>query len=441
MSQPGAVASQTKFRFTNEMLQKIAEHPHVLGWICGFPDLREIHSKWIKYIWKTKKGRALNAHRGSYKSTAIVYVGAVWYLLFNPNARVFIVRKTYEDAANAVATIARIMESPIIRELFKFAHREYPEFKVRSEGKLLFSFKRSLTDDVSITAFGLKSPFTGHHCDILICDDISTPKDRISRAEREFTKFMWRELSTNIIDRGKPCCYIGTPWHKEGVESLIKDILISFGIDDVGIMTPEMVEDARSKTTPSLFAANYLMQFVADDDALFKDPNITEKWPKNGLGRVEAHLDAAYGGMNSNALTIMAKEYATGKIRAKGYTFPGNVKDHLDEICKILAAYGCRTIHVEEQGDKGYVADMLKARNLNVKSYMESTNKQIKIGSYLYKYWPEIWWDPDSDDGYMMQVVDWTAETKENDDAPDSAACLLRAMFGRLEARKGRWAA
>jgi hypothetical protein len=108
-----------------QLLQTIYDHPHILGNIAGKDKLTELHSEWINYIWKTDKHRSLQAHRGSYKSTAIGAVGAVWWLLFHPDDRIAIVRKTFTDAADTVATIAKIMADPRIREIFYIAQREY----------------------------------------------------------------------------------------------------------------------------------------------------------------------------------------------------------------------------------------------------------------------------------------------------------------------------
>jgi hypothetical protein len=111
---------QNKFYYNEESLQLLCDNPHAIGWIAGRTKLTALHSQWIKYVWLSGKSVALMAHRGSYKSTAIVVIGAVWYMLMNPDIRIAIVRKTFSDAADAVSTIAKIMEMPEIRELFKF---------------------------------------------------------------------------------------------------------------------------------------------------------------------------------------------------------------------------------------------------------------------------------------------------------------------------------
>lgn len=423
--------------YTLEHLQLIREKPHILGWMLGYKDLSDIHSEWIKYIWTSGRGVALNAHRGSYKSTAIVIVGSVWYLLFNPEARIFIVQKTFSDAAEAVATIAKNIDQPEIRELFYFAQGEYPEFRSRREGSVEFSFKKHKTKDPSLKAFGLTSQFTGHHADFILCDDISTVKDRLSKAEREFTKSMWREISTNVIDRGKPCCYIGTPWHKDGVESIIPSPL-KFSINECNIMTAEQVEEARRRTTPALFAANYLLEFAADDDALFKNP-VYGEWESENIERVYAQVDAAFGGEDFIALTLMARRKRDQKIQAIGFIWSGTIADHIQDVVDKMKLYNCKKIYVELNPDKGYTSQMLKAKGVSVVEYQENTNKQHKIATHLFEVWPEIIWDEGSDELYMEQIVDWTPISKEHDDAPDSASSLCRAKYSKKAASQARW--
>ena len=178
--------------YTVEHLAAIKENPHIISWILGKDNHSQVHSEWIRFIWGTGKSVSLNAHRGSYKSTAIALIGSIWYMLFHPEVRICLVRKTYEDAAKGVNAIAQMMESPEIRELFRFAHGEYPDFRMRREGRIDFTFRKSKTPEGSVTGLGVNGNFTGKHFDFILVDDILTIKDKLSRAEREFTKVMWR---------------------------------------------------------------------------------------------------------------------------------------------------------------------------------------------------------------------------------------------------------
>jgi hypothetical protein len=431
-----AKANNTQFYFDHETLELIRDNPHALGWICGYTKLTPLHSEWVKHIWVAGKSVSLMAHRGSFKSTSIVYIGTLWYLLFNPNARIAIVRKTYADAADATETIAKLFDNPTVRELFKFAHGSYPEFTKRKEGVVTMSFKEFNTPEGSLNAFGIASPFTGRHFDFILCDDISTLKDRLSKAEREFTKNIWRELSTNVINRGCPCCYVGTPWAREGVEEIIPEPK-KYSIYDCNLITPAELEQIRSTTTPALFAANYELKFVADDDALFKDPQY-DNWHTSDIESVRGQIDAAYGGSDFCALTFAARR-KDGKLQMIGFTHRGAIAEWIPRVVELCKLYRVKKVFVEKQSDRGWTASMLRKEHVNVSEYDENLKKQHKIATFLYELWPRIVWAPETDDEYLSQVIDWTAEAKANDDAPDSASSLIRACYSTKGARLGRW--
>ena len=55
----------------------------------------------------------------------------------------------------------------------------------------------------------------------------------------------------------------------------------------------------------------------------------------------------------------------------------------------------------------------------------------IKITTYLRKWWGKIVFVEGTDQEYIDQIMDYT-ENAEHDDAPDSAACLVRVLDKRL---------
>lgn len=421
--------------YTVEHLAAIKENPHIISWILGKDNHSQVHSEWIRFIWGTGKSVSLNAHRGSYKSTAIALIGSIWYMLFHPEVRICLVRKTYEDAAKGVNAIAQMMESPEIRELFRFAHGEYPEFRMRREGRIDFTFRKSKTPEGSVTGLGLNGNFVGKHFDFILADDISTIKDKLSRAEREFTKVMWRELITNIVDPGKPCCYIGTPWHPDGVESLITPR--KYSINDVSILTPEQIAEKKANCTPSEWAANYLLEFAPAENAPFREP-LWGDWLTRDIESPVAHLDAAYGGADACALTIMARR-ASQEIQAVGFLFPGSIKDWAPTVWEKMKLYRAKKLYCEKQSDRGYTAMLMKAQGASVHEYDENMNKQHKIQTYGSEIWDRLIWSKDTDDRYMTQITDWTYDSKDHDDAPDSMSCLSKLRYSKLGAKSERW--
>jgi hypothetical protein len=428
--------------FTIDDLALIREYPHILGHLAGYKDLTILHSNWVRYVWEYdgEKLRSMMAHRGSFKTSGVTVVGAVWRLLFHPDQTIMILRKTHAEAVDTVATIAKIFHMQEIRELFFFAHGEYPEFKLEriGEGKLDFSFKKKTDIAPSIIGMGSSSPLTGKHADIVIVDDLSTLLSRLSRAEREMDKQIWREVATNIVNRNGFCRYVGTPWHPDGVESIIPTP-IKFPYSITGLISEANLAEIKLNTTPTLFACNYELEFVSSENALFKDP-VWGDWMTDEIEGVRAHLDMAYGGGDTTALTIAARR-SSGKIQAVGFRFTGNGADWLNRIGEILKMYKCRIVATENNADKGWTVKELKNRGFAVKDYNESTNKVHKISTYLWECWPNLVWCKETDPEYMVQITDWTAEQKSAglDDSPDSAASLCRAFYSKKASMVSRW--
>jgi hypothetical protein len=419
--------AKVPFKVGIEQLEIIRDHPHILGWIAGKTKLTELHSSWIKHIWDTNEHTAIQAHRGSYKTTSVGAVGIIRWMLFNPDDRIAVVRKTFTDAAEIVTMVGQLMETREIQELFKAAYGFYPKAKVKKYGRLLYNFKTTITPEGSVTAHGLDGSLTGKHYDKILTDDIVTLKDRISLADRERTREMVREIYTNIIDPGKPVMAIGTPWHRDDAWNDVPCAIYKFPISKCNILTPDEIELKRKTTTPFLFAVNYELEFQADESCLFQNPTWCE-WDYLAP-QVIFHLDAAFDGDHTCALTAMTKsKLQVGRLQGKGWTYPGNVKDWAPEIARIYKTHRGTQIHVETNADKGYTGDLLRTFGLNVIDYAETENKGIKISTHLYQAWDFIDWSQDTEPEYMNQVLDWKMG-QEPDDCPDSAASLVRTAF------------
>jgi hypothetical protein len=190
----------------------IWEKPRLLGRLLGFDKLLPLHDKWIKEVWDTKGSHALMAFRGSYKTTSIVLVGIIRYLLFHPNARILLIRKTYTEAEKCIKAISSAFNNPLLQYLFMEIHEQFPKKIIDGNGRLSFNFKPAGTPESSLTAYGIRNSITGVHADVIIADDIIGLEDRTSRAERESVKEHIRELAANIIDPGALTIWLGTKW-------------------------------------------------------------------------------------------------------------------------------------------------------------------------------------------------------------------------------------
>lgn len=423
--------------FTAKTVDQIFHHPHLLGHLMGKTKLTERHSEWIHHCWLNEEHNSILAHRGSYKTTAITEIGSMWWWLWQPGDRIGLFRKTYTEACNTLYTIKKHMETPIIRELFKFRNGTYPEFKIKRDDKLEFNFKTTATKEGNIDAHGILKPPTGTHYDKIITDDIITLEDRVSKAAREKTKTGIRELITNIIDPGKVMINAGTPWHKDDGWSILPEPL-RCDVYETGILTEAQIEEKRSLTTSSLFAANYELIHAAQEDAIFKNPT-RGPWHRHTGTKIFAQLDAKFSGDHWNGLTIFTR-LDSGKIHIIGKAFNDNIKYKIDWVRQLLTDYGVTEIFVETNPDKGFVADALEANfpSWTVTRYHESMNKHVKITQFGLKYWHDIVFTDLCDDEYLQQVLDY-AEKEEPDDAPDSMASGLREAYYDGESQDGLW--
>lgn len=413
------------FNWKPEHLEMIRDTPHLLGHMIGKDKLKKMHSEWIKDVWDDLDHNGFQAHRGSYKTTAITEVGSIRWLLFHPNDRIAIIRKPYTEAAKTVATIKKYFQLEIIQSLFTYAHGFTPKLITGKENSLLFNFKQVITKEGNLDAYGTDSSLTGNHYDKILLDDIVTLKDRISKAEREKTKEALREIVTNIVDPGKQVMHVGTPWHKNDAWEIIPPKQ-KFTTADTNILSPEEIAEKKSKTTKTLYSINYDLKHIVSEEAIFTDA-VEGNWSYS-VPKVFAHLDSKYQGSHTGALTIFAKRPKDGKIQIIGWVFDENVKDKINWIVSICQRYKVRTLYTENNADKGYTEDLLNTKGLKSKGYHEKTNKHIKIVTYLKEYWNDLIWDVETDPNYLAQVLEYR-EGEEPDDAPDSAASGLREVF------------
>ena len=77
----------------------------------------------------------------------------------------------------------------------------------------------------------------------------------------------------------------------------------------------------------------------------------------------------------------------------------------------------------------------LRSKGERVSIYHEDMNKFIKITSYLKAVWKDVIFVDGTDQEYIDQICDYN-ENAEHDDAPDSAASIVRSMWNKRDNSK-----
>lgn len=411
----------------SQAIKFLLENPVGYGHLLGFDLLTDIHNGWLIRMIQGTQDDTLQAHRGSYKTTC-VSIALAELMILQPGKRIAFIRKTDDDVKEIIKQVKNILVSPVTAVL-SGAIWEDDIFLIEDNSVALTT---NLMGDIKgtsqLTGFGTKSSVTGKHYDIIFTDDIVNKEDRASRAERERTKAFYQE-AYNLRNRENGCRIFnsGTPWHPDDAFSLMPPPT-KFDCYQTGLMTAEQVEDARIHMTKSLFSANYLLKHIADEDVMFTEPvkNADPALVEQGI----CHVDAAYGGDDYTAFTIMRRH--DGKYYIFGKMWQKSVSDVMDDICRFRAAFNAGKISLETNGDKGFLAKDFKRRGERVNPYHEDMNKYIKISTYLKAIWTDVEFVAGTDEEYISQICDYN-EKAEHDDAPDSCASLARLLWRKGE--------
>ena len=73
------------------------------------------------------------------------------------------------------------------------------------------------------------------------------------------------------------------------------------------------------------------------------------------------------------------------------------------------------------------MARELRRRGAQVRTYQERQNKHLKIATHLRRWWPRLCFLSGTDQAYVDQILGYS-ELSPHDDAPDSAASILRIL-------------
>lgn len=404
-----------------EAVNFLLTKPYKLGHMLGFTLLTEIHNEWMVDMIRGTDDRTLQAHRGSYKTTCVSIAISIILILL-PRKKVMFMRKTDSDTKEIINQVHKILESP---QMLYFTNIIYG-----CELKLLKATSSNINTNLNyepkgtsqLSAMGVNGSLTGKHYDIIFTDDIVNVEDRISRAEREHTKLVYQELQ-NIKNRGGRIFNSGTPWHKEDCFTLMPNIT-QYDCYSTGLIDEKQLAALKQSMTASLFAANYELKHIADEDVLFDNPvlNADPAMAEQGT----CHIDAAYGGDDYTAFTICRKY--EGKYYVFGKLWHKHVDDCTEEIIRWRKAFNAGRIAMETNGDKGYLAKALRSKGERTSPYPEKMNKFLKITSYLKGEWQNVVFVAGTDDAYINQICEYN-ENAEHDDAPDSLASMIRMLW------------
>ena len=405
-----------------ELVRFVYGCPKDIAVAIGYDKLTPLHNEWIKDMVFGEGDKTLQAHRGSYKTTCLSIAFAFILVLF-PNERIIFLRKTDTDVAEVLSATASILESAYFHALVDMLYGIELKLTKATQSEVSTNLCQGVAGASQLLGLGCGASLTGKHADRVFTHDIINLKDRVSAAERERIKLVYQELQ-NIRNRGGRIYSTGTPWHKNDAFTLMPNI-VKHDCYSTGLISREELAELEKSMSVSLFAANYKLKHIADEEAMFSEPRYFDdpKLLHEGIG----HIDAAYGGEDGTAFTALAQRDSVWFVYVRLWN--KHVDACLNEILRISKELRIGTIYSEKNADKGYLRKALIQRGHPAQSYSENTNKYMKIVTELKPRWADVrFLDCNKyplDAEAINEILDYN-ENAAHDDMPDSLASALR---------------
>lgn len=427
-----------------DLLDTWLAEPHKFGYILGFTKLEPIHDLWIQEFIRAGNNevRVLQAHRGSYKTTCGL-VGLTLLFMLNPNIRVQIVRKSDTMARKLTAAMEQIFELDIVRA-WMYAEHGVSTLKTGkwSLGAMVLSIRTKISTVPSLAAAGIGTAQAGDHYDFIWMDDIVTPEDRYSAAERERTKGYFFETE-NIIEPDGVRMVTGTLWHPQDVWTVIlplvsrQPLIYPIGTVPIKEVTPEWVARKKASLPKSLWAANYELKHVKDVDKEFLEP--IEGSPTEAISKYW-YTDPAFGGKDCTATWEGGTDgefiYLTWASM-----YRKSIAEKYDEYESQFWARDVTKVFYEKNGAQRLIGPELDRRNIPNEGVNNVPNKFARITASLKPVWHKLRFHPDLI-ASLYKVVDVSEETPpnpmlelleynidaEHDDSPDACAGLVSCV-------------
>lgn len=222
----------------------------------GF-DSTEVQCDIANYLQYGPHYLMVQAQRGEAKSTITAIFG-VWCLVHDPKHRILIV-SAGGTQANEVATLVTrlILHWPALACLRPDRNRGD---RVSTEAFDVYGELKGVDKSPSVACVGITSNLPGKRADLLIADDVESPKNGRTPGQREILMSLTREFSS-ICSTGR-IIYLGTPQTDSSIYTTLPGRGFSIRIWPGRYPTPEQMENYGSMLAP------YVLRKIADDPSL-----------------------------------------------------------------------------------------------------------------------------------------------------------------------------
>lgn len=427
--------------------------------IEGTPFISEpIHKGLFDYFDKIYKGQVtrlnINVPPRSGKTTLAKYF-LVFCLTKNPKSNIIYTSYSQSLLSEICANVSQILEHPIYKSLFpnKMTYETervnpiddfWRNYLAKDNGKDVYLAKKIRTKEGGLCFFSsVGSQITGYGCGIrggkgfggfLAIDDANKPADIYSDLLRQkVVRYFEETLLSRLNGSDVPILNIQQRLHtqdlsaalieKYNFETLKRPLLVDGVCQLPKQYSKERIQELQ--TNELMFLAQYQQEPTEWINDAFKGLQWAEDKETELIYNGISHIDKGFDGADGTAFTIGNEK--NGIIYLFGKLWEGkHIDDCLADISFYRQQFRSGTNFTEKNDDKGYLGKNFP----NTATYQESMNKHFKIMTYLYPNWKRIKFIKGTDEAYIRQIQGYCEKAK-HDDAPDSAASLIRYLKER----------
>jgi len=168
----------------------------------------ETHGEVIEALESDAKRALIVMPRGTLKSSLCSIDFPAWSLIRSPDLRILIDSEIYTNSSRFLREIVGNMKTNLFTEL-------WGEFEgpVWTEGEIVIKQRKKILKESSITCSGIGAGKTSQHYDLIIADDMNSPKN--SNTEDGLQKVIDHyKMYTSLLEPDGRIIVVGTRYHE-----------------------------------------------------------------------------------------------------------------------------------------------------------------------------------------------------------------------------------
>ena len=184
--------------------------------LLGYKDLTWFtHGKMIEAIEEDTERKLMVLPRGCFKSSICSVAAPIWWLMKDPNERIFLDSEVFTNSKNFLREIKAHLVSERFIKLFG-------EWKSNNwnEAEITITARNKIYKEASVTAGGLGTVKVGQHFSIVVFDDMNSGNNSNTRegCDKVITHY---KMTTAILDPGGMLMIVGTRYNQNDLPGYI----------------------------------------------------------------------------------------------------------------------------------------------------------------------------------------------------------------------------